>query len=332
MPHSAEYFTQFGKVHKVRLSRNKKTGRSKHYAFLEFSTPEVAKIVVEAMDGYFFFGQKLQCRVMRKSEVHPELFKGANRVFKNIPWLKIERERHNKAVDSEDPAVVAKQKKKSARRHRNRMEKIKQAGIEYDFENPLLEASPPVEGTTTELSKNSKNKKKKKKRPTEGTDDLDDKSSAKKRKKTTKQATHASQGVVVDVAKAAGVEHGTSGPVPGSGNGNDSKNAIERGRPSKKGVKIAPSKGEEAARNPPTESQATASGPSPRRTRTRTRAMAQETAEAPTAAGKKKRPAKLEEDVSLSAKPSRTKRRTVEAANAQDNVPSRSKRTMAKKA
>ena len=42
---------------KVRVSRNKKTGAAKHYAFLEFASPEVAAIAAEAMDGYMLFTQ-----------------------------------------------------------------------------------------------------------------------------------------------------------------------------------------------------------------------------------------------------------------------------------
>lgn len=68
----------------MRLSRSKKTGKSKHYAFLEFGSAEVARIVAEAMDGYMLFAQKLVARHMRKEEVHEELFKGANRVFKQV--------------------------------------------------------------------------------------------------------------------------------------------------------------------------------------------------------------------------------------------------------
>ena len=49
---------------KVRLSRNKKTGKAKHYAFLEFQYPEVAAVAAEAMDGYMMFKQKLSVHVM----------------------------------------------------------------------------------------------------------------------------------------------------------------------------------------------------------------------------------------------------------------------------
>ena len=57
------YFSQFGVVTRLRLSRNKKTGKSKHYAFIEFKHKEVADVVVETMDGYLMLGQILQCKI-----------------------------------------------------------------------------------------------------------------------------------------------------------------------------------------------------------------------------------------------------------------------------
>ncbi|XP_018413591.1 PREDICTED: MKI67 FHA domain-interacting nucleolar phosphoprotein [Nanorana parkeri] len=44
-PQLREYFGQFGTVTRLRLSRSKKTGNSKGYAFIEFECEEVAKIV-----------------------------------------------------------------------------------------------------------------------------------------------------------------------------------------------------------------------------------------------------------------------------------------------
>ncbi len=44
------------------MSRNKKTGKSKHYAFLEFQHRDVAAIAAEAMNGYFLFKQALTVR------------------------------------------------------------------------------------------------------------------------------------------------------------------------------------------------------------------------------------------------------------------------------
>lgn len=49
------FFTQFGEVTRLKLSRNKKTGNSKHYAFVEFKYAAVAKIVAETMNNYLMF-------------------------------------------------------------------------------------------------------------------------------------------------------------------------------------------------------------------------------------------------------------------------------------
>ena len=38
------YFSQFGEVSRLRLSRNKKTGKSKHYAFVEFNIPKLRRL------------------------------------------------------------------------------------------------------------------------------------------------------------------------------------------------------------------------------------------------------------------------------------------------
>ena len=44
------FFSQFGTVSRLRLARNKKTGRSKHYAFIEFKVAEVAEVVAKSMN------------------------------------------------------------------------------------------------------------------------------------------------------------------------------------------------------------------------------------------------------------------------------------------
>lgn len=51
------FFSQFGRLLRVRVSRSKKTGKAKHYAFLEFQLPDVAAIAADTMDGYFLFKQ-----------------------------------------------------------------------------------------------------------------------------------------------------------------------------------------------------------------------------------------------------------------------------------
>ena len=43
------YFSQFGKILRLRLSRSKRTGASKHFAFLEFEDAAVAEVVQKTM-------------------------------------------------------------------------------------------------------------------------------------------------------------------------------------------------------------------------------------------------------------------------------------------
>jgi hypothetical protein len=57
----AGFFSQFGRLVKVRVSRSKKTAKAKHYAFLQFAHPDVAAIAAETMDGYFLFKQVRIC-------------------------------------------------------------------------------------------------------------------------------------------------------------------------------------------------------------------------------------------------------------------------------
>ncbi|KAF9407359.1 hypothetical protein BGZ76_006120, partial [Entomortierella beljakovae] len=132
------YFSQFGKVLRLRLSRNKKTGKSKHYAFIEFSSQEVAEIVADTMDNYLLFGHQLKCKALQPSQVHPALFHGANKKFKAIPWLKIAKEKHNAEKSS---SRVNQVKKKLLKNEDAKRAKLAELGIDYEF--PGYKAAVP---------------------------------------------------------------------------------------------------------------------------------------------------------------------------------------------
>lgn len=76
------YFEQFGTVTRLRVSRNKKTGRSKHYGYLEYENIEVAQIVAETMDNYLLFGHLLQVKLVPAEKISPSLFWGASYVVR----------------------------------------------------------------------------------------------------------------------------------------------------------------------------------------------------------------------------------------------------------
>ena len=78
---SPGFFSQFGEVTRVKVSRNKKTGHSKHFGWVEFKHPSVAKIAAETMDNYLLCGSVLKVKVVPPSELHPSTLKGANKRF-----------------------------------------------------------------------------------------------------------------------------------------------------------------------------------------------------------------------------------------------------------
>ncbi|OJD11777.1 hypothetical protein AJ78_07522 [Emergomyces pasteurianus Ep9510] len=145
------YFSQFGPITQLRLSRNRTTGRSKHFAFIEFASASVAQVVADTMDNYLMFGHIMKCKYIPKESVHPQLWKGANKRFKRTPWNAIERRRMDAGKTREQWSKKIEQEEA---RRAARAEKMKELG--YEFEMPALKgvdevpvaipAAPPVDG------------------------------------------------------------------------------------------------------------------------------------------------------------------------------------------
>jgi nucleolar protein 15 len=132
-----QYFEQFGPIVALRLSRNKKTGASKHYAFVKFAEASTAEIVAKTMDNYLLFGHILKCRVIPKEQVHDEMFKGANRRFKKVPWNKMAGHKLEKPLT--ESAWANKVEKENVKRSK-RAAKLKEIG--YDFDAPEIKDVP----------------------------------------------------------------------------------------------------------------------------------------------------------------------------------------------
>jgi nucleolar protein 15 len=145
------YFGQFGEITKLRVVRNKKTGASKHRAFIEFADAEVADIAARTMDKYLLFGHILTAKVVPPAQVHPNLFKGANRRFKVVPWNKMAgRQLERPLSESQWQVKISKEEQRRAAR----AEKLKAMG--YEFEPPQLkaaEAKAMLENGTDEAPK-----------------------------------------------------------------------------------------------------------------------------------------------------------------------------------
>lgn len=147
------YFSQFGDITRLRLSRNRITGRSKHYAFVEFSSVSVAKIVAATMDNYLMYGHILKCKYVPSDQLHPDVWKGANRRFKKTPWNRIEKKRLEKGRTREQWAerIQKEQGKRNAK-----AEKLRALGYEMELpklksvdEVPVREEAKAIESSET---------------------------------------------------------------------------------------------------------------------------------------------------------------------------------------
>ncbi|PNY29631.1 RNA-binding protein [Tolypocladium capitatum] len=144
-----QYLSQFGPVTRLRLSRNKKTGASKHFAFVEFRDESTAEIVAKTMDNYLLFGHILKVKQVPSSQAHEDLFKGANRRFKKVPWNKMAG--HKLAKPQTESAWEAKVEKERDNRAKQAA-KLKVIG--YEFDAPELKEVPapaPMEKADKEV-------------------------------------------------------------------------------------------------------------------------------------------------------------------------------------
>ncbi|KAF3678099.1 putative agmatine coumaroyltransferase-2-like [Capsicum annuum] len=107
------FFKQFGTIKRLRLARNKK----------------VAKVVADTMHNYLLFEHLLQVRLITPEHVHPKLWKGVNRWYKPLDWVKIERKRHDKERTLEDHNKLV---EGILKREKKRRKRIKVAGIDYE--------------------------------------------------------------------------------------------------------------------------------------------------------------------------------------------------------
>nr|XP_046260821.1 MKI67 FHA domain-interacting nucleolar phosphoprotein [Scatophagus argus] len=148
-PQLKSYFEQFGKVLRLRLSRSKKTGGSKGYAFVEFDCDEVAKIVAETMNNYLMGERLIKCHVIPPEKVHEKLFVGCQREFKKPSYPAVAR--YNKKRTAEQ---ITKMKDKLVRKEWKLRKRLAAQGIDYDFPGfaaqvpPKKKSSDPMNAST----------------------------------------------------------------------------------------------------------------------------------------------------------------------------------------
>ncbi|XP_054722281.1 MKI67 FHA domain-interacting nucleolar phosphoprotein-like [Uloborus diversus] len=128
-----KYFSQFGKVLRLRVARSRKTGGAKGFAYIEFECSEVAKIVAETMNNYLFFEKLLKCEYVPPEKLHPNAFKGWKRGALTSRTLSRFRQNHIRS----DKAVKSSRQRRTRRLKKLRND-LKEQGISFNIE-PLLQ-------------------------------------------------------------------------------------------------------------------------------------------------------------------------------------------------
>lgn len=125
-----KYFNQFGDVTNVRVSRNKKTGASRHYAFVQFKQRDAATVAAETMNNYLLFGHILKVHVIDNPK--DNLFSAKMKSgFKTFDW------RAKEFAESQKPKPLETWKKLQQDFEKQKEEKfneLKILGFDYALE------------------------------------------------------------------------------------------------------------------------------------------------------------------------------------------------------
>lgn len=148
-----EYFSQFGTVTRLRLSRSKRTGNSRGYAFVEFESEDVAKIVGETMNNYLFGERLLKCHFIPPDQVHGELFKEWQIPFRPPSFPAVKRYNQNRTLLQKLRMEERFKKKEQLLR-----KKLAKKGIDYDFPSLILHKKKEKVSDPPPHKKSKKNK------------------------------------------------------------------------------------------------------------------------------------------------------------------------------
>lgn len=130
-PQMKAYFSQFGTITNLRLARNKNTGASQHYAFIEFASAAVADIVAKTMDKYLLFRHILQVRRVPAEQVKEGMFGGMKgRYKKPAPRNRFEARKLKEGATRD---VWEKRVEMERRRRAEKMEALRELGYEFDM-------------------------------------------------------------------------------------------------------------------------------------------------------------------------------------------------------
>jgi nucleolar protein 15 len=129
-----KFFSQFGKLEKLKLVRSKKTGGSRGHAFLKFETSEIAEVVASAIDGYFLQERQLVCHIVPQNKIHSGLFALPKRKSQKGTGEETDTEGNDEAETMPEPEALTEKKLAKVTRFQTRKQsRLQELGIEFNF-------------------------------------------------------------------------------------------------------------------------------------------------------------------------------------------------------
>jgi len=125
-----KFFSQFGKITRLKLSRSKKTGKSKGYGFIEFEHSEVAKIAADTMNNYLMYEKLFKCKYVAPEKVHADTFKNSHRHFHMPRNNAKKRFEHNRNISDDQHTKRLVRLDKKLKKKKAVLTKL---GINYDI-------------------------------------------------------------------------------------------------------------------------------------------------------------------------------------------------------
>jgi nucleolar protein 15 len=126
-----KFFSQFGKVEKLKLVRSKKTGGSRGHAFIRFETSDIAEVVASAIDGYFLQERQLVCHIVPQNKIHAGLFSVPKRKAQDA--TEEEADNNEPKTMPESEPLLEKKLTKVTRLQTRKQNRLRELGIEFNF-------------------------------------------------------------------------------------------------------------------------------------------------------------------------------------------------------
>lgn len=125
-----KYFSQFGEITRVRLLKDKKTGKSRGYGFVEFKVLSSAEIAAETMDNYLLAGTNMKVQILKNHA--DNLFSSKMKSsFGEFDWRSKESAEYNAPKPSETWKELQLQFEENKKA---KFEELRKAGFNYALE------------------------------------------------------------------------------------------------------------------------------------------------------------------------------------------------------